>query len=234
MLQTAWLKKSFEIFYQQSREKLRERRRKKPADPAAGGGKMTCWKEFRINGNAFMLASPQIHSSQKGNRVKERKKREGAYTEWQRPLSGIHSIMMEKLTQAGEVRGVARPSPFTISTLTYKVVVYTLLLRGQITPPPPSHFYSTLICTLWEPLQWTLNPRYNMYLSGCPQICHWRITCYNYPHFCILQADQSFVYLGPACPALNSLGLRLRKSSSPPGEIMRGTSASQCQQYCGC
>ncbi len=40
------------------------------------------------------------------------------------------------------------------------------------------------------------------------------------------------VYLGPACPALNSLGLRLRKSSFPPGGITRGTSASQCQQYC--
>jgi hypothetical protein len=26
------------------------------------------------------------------------------YTEWQRPLSGVHSIMMEKLTQAGLVR----------------------------------------------------------------------------------------------------------------------------------
>jgi hypothetical protein len=38
-----------------------------------------------------------------------------------------------------------------------------------------------------------------------------------------------FVYLGPACPALNSLGLRLRKSSFPPMRIMRGTRASQRQ-----
>ncbi len=28
------------------------------------------------------------------------------YPEWQRPLSGVHSIMMEKLAQAGEDRGV--------------------------------------------------------------------------------------------------------------------------------
>ncbi len=41
------------------------------------------------------------------------------------------------------------------------------------------------------------------------------------------------VYLRPACPALNSLGRRLRKSSSPPGEIMRGICAYQRQQY-GC
>jgi hypothetical protein len=41
-----------------------------------------------------------------------------------RPLSGVHSIMMEKLAQAGEDGG-ARPPPFTLSTITYKVVVYT-------------------------------------------------------------------------------------------------------------
>jgi hypothetical protein len=45
------------------------------------------------------------------------------YTEWQRPLSGIHSIMMEKLAQAGEFGG-CRPLPFTLSTIMYKVVVY--------------------------------------------------------------------------------------------------------------
>jgi hypothetical protein len=32
------------------------------------------------------------------------------YTEWQRPLSGIHSIMMEKLDQTGEGGGCA-PAP---------------------------------------------------------------------------------------------------------------------------
>jgi hypothetical protein len=37
------------------------------------------------------------------------------YTEWQRPFSGVHSIIMEKLAQAGEGWGVhAHP---------YKVVV---------------------------------------------------------------------------------------------------------------
>jgi hypothetical protein len=48
------------------------------------------------------------------------------YTEWQRPLYVVHSIMMKKLAQAGEgVEGV-RPPPFTIPTITYKVLVYAL------------------------------------------------------------------------------------------------------------
>ncbi len=37
--------------------------------------------------------------------------------------SSVHSIMMEKLAQPGEGEG-ARPPPFTISTITDKVVVY--------------------------------------------------------------------------------------------------------------
>ncbi len=44
------------------------------------------------------------------------------YAEWQRPLSGVHSTMTEKLTPAGD-SGRCRPSPFNLSTITYKVVV---------------------------------------------------------------------------------------------------------------
>jgi hypothetical protein len=44
------------------------------------------------------------------------------HTEWQPPLFGIHSLMMEKLAQAGE-GGSARPPPYTIVTITYKVSV---------------------------------------------------------------------------------------------------------------
>ncbi len=47
------------------------------------------------------------------------------HTEWQLPLSGVHSIMMEKLTQAGIVGG-ARPPLFTTVTITYKVALYAL------------------------------------------------------------------------------------------------------------
>ncbi len=41
-------------------------------------------------------------------------------TEWQRPLSGVHSIMIEKWAQAGE-GGECTPSPFhyTVFTITY-------------------------------------------------------------------------------------------------------------------
>ncbi len=45
----------------------------------------------------------------------------GPQIEWQWPLSGAHSNMRVKSTQAGGVRG-ARPLPFTISTIAYKVV----------------------------------------------------------------------------------------------------------------
>ncbi len=66
------------------------------------------------------------------------------YTEWQRPLSGVHSIMMEKLAQAVRLGG-ARPAPVTLTTIMYKVVVYrTLQLRGRNTP----YFYSNLMFTL--------------------------------------------------------------------------------------
>ncbi len=51
------------------------------------------------------------------------------YTEWQRPLSGVHSIMMEKLAQAG-----ARLPPSTLSTIMYKVVVYAPAERADSLP----------------------------------------------------------------------------------------------------
>jgi hypothetical protein len=54
-------------------------------------------------------------------------------TEWQRPLSGVHSIMREKLTQACE-GGDARPPPFTISTITCKVAVYAPAKRTDTLP----------------------------------------------------------------------------------------------------
>jgi hypothetical protein len=49
---------------------------------------------------------------------------------WQRPLSGVHSIMIEKLTQAGEV-GVARPSPLNLLPSRTKLLCL-LQVRGQI------------------------------------------------------------------------------------------------------
>ncbi len=42
------------------------------------------------------------------------------HTEWQLPLSGEHSIMMEKLAQPGERGGGSKSQPpFTVSTITY-------------------------------------------------------------------------------------------------------------------
>ncbi len=54
------------------------------------------------------------------------------HTEWQWPLSGVHSIMMEKLAQPDEGGGRVNSHPlFTISTITYKVVVYALAERAD-------------------------------------------------------------------------------------------------------
>jgi hypothetical protein len=49
------------------------------------------------------------------------------YTEWQLPISGAHSIMMEKSALAG-----ARPPPFTLVTITYKVAVYAPAERADL------------------------------------------------------------------------------------------------------
>jgi hypothetical protein len=51
------------------------------------------------------------------------------HTERQWPLSGAHSIMMVKSAQPG--KGDAHPPPFTLSTITSKVVVYALAERAD-------------------------------------------------------------------------------------------------------
>ncbi len=53
-------------------------------------------------------------------------------TEWQRPLSGVHSIIP---FQAGEGGGCKPTPPFALFTITYKVVVYAPSERAD-TPPP--------------------------------------------------------------------------------------------------
>jgi hypothetical protein len=49
----------------------------------------------------------------------------------QRPLSGVHSIIMEKLAQAGEGGGGVTSTPLSISIVTYKVVVYAPAERAD-------------------------------------------------------------------------------------------------------
>ena len=66
------------------------------------------------------------------------------HTEWQRPLSGIHSIMMEKLAQACEGGGCT-PTPFRYIYHHVQICGVSLQLRGQIHTP---YFYSTPICIL--------------------------------------------------------------------------------------
>ena len=62
------------------------------------------------------------------------------HTEWQWPLSGVHSIMMEKLAQAGEGGGGgvhAHPPSLYLPSRTMLWCIGTLQLRGQIGYNPP-------------------------------------------------------------------------------------------------
>jgi hypothetical protein len=63
-------------------------------------------------------------------------------TEWQVPIFGVHSIMMEKSALADEGVGPLGGAPFHSITITYKVAVYS------------PYFISTPICTLWLKLHW--------------------------------------------------------------------------------
>ncbi len=55
------------------------------------------------------------------------------YTEWQWPLSAAHSIMMKNQPSLVKVVG-ARLPPFTISTITFKVVMYAPAERADKLP----------------------------------------------------------------------------------------------------
>ncbi len=55
----------------------------------------------------------------------------GEFLDWRWPLSGVHSIMMVKSAQSG-VGGGCTPFPFTLSTITSKVVVYAPAERAFI------------------------------------------------------------------------------------------------------
>jgi hypothetical protein len=60
------------------------------------------------------------------------------HIEWHLPLSGVHSMMMEKLAQPGG--GCMPTPPHSIYTITYKVVVYASAERTDTLP----RFYSIL------------------------------------------------------------------------------------------
>jgi hypothetical protein len=68
----------------------------------------------------------------------------------------VHSIMMEKSALAGEVGG-ARPPPFTLFSITYKLAVYAPAERADTLP---LFFISTHICTLWSYVRFILKCKY--------------------------------------------------------------------------
>jgi hypothetical protein len=57
-----------------------------------------------------------------------------AFREWQWPLSGVHSIMIVKSAQPVVRVGGAPLPPFTLSTITSKVVVYAPAERADALP----------------------------------------------------------------------------------------------------
>ncbi len=67
------------------------------------------------------------------------------HTEWQLPLSGVQSIMMEKLVQPGEGRAKGCRPPFLLYLPSHTKLWCMLQLRMQI---HSLYFCSTLICTL--------------------------------------------------------------------------------------
>ncbi len=86
------------------------------------------------------------------------------HTEWQSPISGVHSIMMEKSAPWLLRSGSARPTPFTLFTITYKVAcsACTLQLRRKIHYP---YFISTarqyVLCGLY-----TKAASFKLFLEG--------------------------------------------------------------------
>ncbi len=67
------------------------------------------------------------------------------HTEWQLPLSGVHSIMMEKLAQPGEGWQGVHDHSLSLYPPSHTKSWCMLQLRGQI---HSLYFCSTLICTL--------------------------------------------------------------------------------------
>jgi hypothetical protein len=90
---------------------------------------------------AQRVQSTYIHADISDHRVQ---------TEWHWPLSGVHYIviMMEKSAQAGEGGGV-RAYPFTMSTITYKIVVYAPAEWADTHPISTLSLYVLCVFDIW-------------------------------------------------------------------------------------
>ncbi len=85
-------------------------------------------------------------------------------TEWQWPVSGVHSIMMVKSAPCLVKVGDARPPPFTLSTITSKVVVHAV-------PSTPAERADKLPLFLLYPYMYSVAESipYRLELFGCEQ-----------------------------------------------------------------
>jgi hypothetical protein len=94
------------------------------------------------------VQSTYIHADISGHRV---------HTEWHWPLSGVLYIMMEKSVLARDGGG----PPFTISTITYKIVVYAPAVWADTNPISTLSLYG--VFSFVKPLQTDSNYQYLIY-----------------------------------------------------------------------
>jgi hypothetical protein len=91
------------------------------------------------------------------------------YTEWQWPLSGVHSIMMVKSAQPGKGGGCT-PTPFTLYTITIKVVVYAPAERAETLPLFLLYPYMYSVTTLY-PYMYSVTTLYPYMYSVTTTLC---------------------------------------------------------------
>ncbi len=96
------------------------------------------------------------------------------HTEWQWPLSGAHSIMIEKLAQAGEVGGYT-PTPFHYIYHHVKSCSVRSSWEGRYTSP----ISSVPLCPLWSPLLTYFTPHPPSSKSGFKLVCNVNIVYGN-------------------------------------------------------
>ncbi len=127
-----------------------------------GGGFCCSWYlcSVTIHCAMFCAVCTPMHfkKSKKARRKQKSENREGqeeremanenfhhrVHKEWQWPLSGVYSIMMEKSAQSSEGWG-KHAYPFSLYLPSLTKLWCTLQLRGQTHSP---YFYSTPKCTL--------------------------------------------------------------------------------------
>ncbi len=130
-------------------------RTERPTSAAANGKRRPGWTPRCCRGLASTASSPNLGNSPlwraSGTPENTQENEKNSFnlrvqTEWQRPLSGVHSIMMEKLVPAGEGGRCTDAQTLSLHLSSRTKLQCTLQLSGQIHSP---YFISTNIHALW-------------------------------------------------------------------------------------